>query len=73
MKTHLQSSAISFVTYDADHLFLEVYFRDGNIYRYIGVEPEMHLAFLLADSHGKFFNSIIRNNYKVEWIGTWES
>lgn len=73
MKTPIDSSAIGQVEYWPEYLWLDVYFKDGNIYRYAGVEPTIHLRFLSADSHGQFFNSIIRNNYKVEWIGTWES
>ncbi len=54
--THLQS-----VGYDASSRTLTIEFRDGTIYEYEGVPPEVHAELMNAKSHGKYFHRRIRN------------
>lgn len=54
--THLQS-----VGYDASSRILTVEFRNGSIYEYENVPPEVHAELMTADSHGKYFHRHIRS------------
>lgn len=64
----LTSSLLNSVAYDASHALLEVEFRDGSVYRYENVPPDVHEDLLRAESHGKFFIRYIRNEYPYERI-----
>jgi hypothetical protein len=59
----VESEAIREIEYDADAEALFVRFTDGDWYRYAGVPPELHAAFLAADSHGRFFQAHIRDRF----------
>ena len=54
--TNLQS-----VGYDEDSRTLTIEFRNGSIYEYENVPPEVHAELMNADSHGKYFHRHIRN------------
>lgn len=54
--TNLQS-----VGYDASARILTIEFRNGSIYEFAGVPPEVHAELMEAKSHGKYFHSRIRN------------
>jgi KTSC domain len=47
---------------DTDAL-LEVEFRSGDVYQFFDVPAESYQALLQAESHGKYFNSHIRNRF----------
>ncbi len=60
----MPSTAIGRIAYLAADRELDVTFvGSGRTYTYIGVEPEVHEAFLRAGSKGQFFNARIRNRY----------
>lgn len=42
---------------------MEVVFRRGAVYRYVGVPALLFASFLVAASKGRFFNSNVRNQY----------
>jgi hypothetical protein len=67
-RERVSSSSITSVGYDADIKTLEVEFVSGRVYRYRGVEEEVHEAFLRASSKGKFFNEHIKDAYPFELI-----
>lgn len=54
--TNLQS-----VGYDASSRVLTIEFRNGSTYEYEDVPPEVHAELMKAKSHGKYFQSHIRN------------
>jgi hypothetical protein len=47
---------------------LDITFKTGSKYRYFGVPLSVFNLFANADSHGKFFQSNIRSQYKFEKI-----
>jgi len=63
--TPVASSVIAEIRYDDESATLEVHFRNGRVYRYLGVPPEEYNALIGADSVGQYFNQEIRTRYKV--------
>lgn len=68
----VNSTAIASIGYDEGKRQLEVKFRKNNsgggggVYKYFGVPPYVYYEFIYADSHGKYFNSVIKKeNYAV--------
>ena len=60
----MPSTAIGRIAYTADDRELDVTFiGSGRTYTYIGVEPEVHEAFVRASSKGQYFNARIRDRY----------
>jgi hypothetical protein len=62
------SSNISSVGYDSTLATLEVTFKSGRSYRYTGVPAQVHVQFLAAGSHGKYFHTHIRDRYPTEQV-----
>lgn len=54
--TNLQS-----VGYDDSSHILTIEFRNGSVYEYEDVPPEVHAELMNADSHGKYFQRHIRS------------
>jgi hypothetical protein len=66
---HLQSSALSSVSYDESHHALSATFRgSGRTYVYEDVPQELYDALLFADSIGAFFNAHIRDRFAFHEI-----
>lgn len=65
----LDSSFIIKVSWYEDAEVLMVTFNTGSIWTYHEVPFEIYSALVKAPSHGKFFNSNIRNTYKGERVG----
>jgi len=62
MKTvQVSSSSISEVGFGNGTL--EITFTNGKTYQYFNVPEETFEEMIASDSVGKFFNSVIRNNY----------
>jgi hypothetical protein len=67
----MPSTAIGRIAYARDNRELDVTFvGSGRTYTYIGVEPEVHEAFVRAPSKGQYFNARIRNRYPFRKWGT---
>lgn len=60
------STVIACYAYFVARQELCLMFRSGKVYRYYGVEEETFRKMLAADSMGKAFNELIRDNYKFE-------
>lgn len=56
----VKSTNVSAVGYDAEEKILEVAFRNGGIYQYAGVQPEMYADLLAAESVGRFVSQVVR-------------
>ena len=67
-RTHVDSSSISSVGYDETAHLLEVKFNNGRTYDYENVPREVYDAFMAADSHGRFFNHVIRNGFPTRQV-----
>jgi hypothetical protein len=63
-RVSVESSSIDSVGYEDE--VLEIRFRNGGVYRYFGVPPEVCLDLLRADSKGRFFNRYVRGVYRGE-------
>lgn len=64
----VQSSNLSHVGYSPDSREMVVRFKSGGTYKYSGVPPEAHSAFMAADSKGGHFAKNISGKYKHEKI-----
>lgn len=60
------SSNIQSVGYDAEKQVLEVEFKSGGVYRYVGVNAETHEGLMRAASTGGYFAKHIRGKYALE-------
>ncbi len=61
----VNSSCLSFASYDRARAILEVTFKsDGATHRYAGVSPTTWGGLQTADSVGNYFNIHIRNSHQ---------
>ncbi|MFS2049742.1 KTSC domain-containing protein [Variovorax sp. Varisp41] len=59
--TAVESHQDAAVGYDAERRMLQVTFtRGSNVYQYPDVAPEVHAAFMAAESKGKYFGEHIK-------------
>jgi len=65
----VKSSLITAVDYDADTKRLVVEFKNGGIYVYGSVPPELYKDMLYSESVGKFFAANIKGNFPFEKAG----
>jgi hypothetical protein len=64
----VSSGMIAAIGYDEGSETLEVEFHSGAVYRYLGVEPDVHEDFRAAPSKGAFFNAHIKDAYPFEQL-----
>ena len=63
----LESKMLSAAAYDYSKQILYLRFRNsGDVYRYYDFPAALHLAFLGAESKGRFFRSHIRDHFRYE-------
>ena len=62
----LESEMFASSAYDAGKHILYLRFRSGEVYRYFEFPAEQYDAFLGAESHGRYFLSHIRNQFRYE-------
>jgi KTSC domain len=62
-RVELQSTSLTAATYQEHGAVLELEFRSGAIYRYIGVPEPVYQGLLSAESKGRYFNQHIRNRF----------
>jgi hypothetical protein len=60
-----RSAQLASIGYDVAKGVLEVEFRKGGIYQYVGVCAETHRQLLAAPSIGTYFNEMIREGSLV--------
>jgi hypothetical protein len=60
----VESSALASVGYSKKLRALEIEFRNGAIYRYLDVGPEVYEALLKARSKARFYDDNIRHKYR---------
>ena len=64
----VESSNLASVGYDEATQTLEVEFNHGGIYQYFEVPKEVYEELMIADSHGKYFNGCIKDDYEYQRI-----
>ncbi|SDI48832.1 KTSC domain-containing protein [Actinokineospora alba] len=60
----LASASVASVGYDAATETLEVEFRNGNVYQYLGVAKRLYWGLMSAPSVGAFLNREIRDSHE---------
>jgi hypothetical protein len=60
----VESSAVATVGYSKKLRALEIEFRNGAIYRYLEVGPDVYHALLNARSKARFYDDNIRHKYR---------
>lgn len=60
----IQSTALATVGYSKRLRALEIEFRNGAIYRYFDVGPEVCEALLKANSKARFYDQNVRHKYR---------
>ena len=64
-RTAVRSSNIKAIGFDGATLILEVEFKTGSIYQYLGVAQTTYDRFLSAPSKGRFFDNNVRERFKT--------
>ena len=59
----VDSSTFASVGYDTIALLLELEFRSGEVYQYLGTPHSIHRELMAAESKGRFFNQNIRDRF----------
>ena len=62
------SSTIKSIGYDAEAMILEIEFRRGGVYRYLGVPELLYRRLMACPSKGAFFNSSIAQQFRAEQL-----
>jgi hypothetical protein len=62
----LESKMLASSAYDAGKQILYLRFRSGDVYRYFEFPEEQYQEFLDAESHGHYFLSNIRNQFRYD-------
>ena len=65
----ISSSMIRSIGYDESISTLEIEFNSGAIWNYYDFSLTSWYEFDGAESHGKFFHSFIKNNYRESQVG----
>lgn len=66
-RLEVESSSIAAVGYVPG--LLEVEFKHGGVFEYLGVPPQVCLALLCASSKGRFLNQYIVGRYRCRRLG----
>ena len=64
----VESKALASVGYSKRLRALEIEFRRGGTYRYLGVPPSVHQALLAAESKARFYNTNVRGKYRSVFV-----
>ena len=60
----IESKALAAVGYSKRLRALEIEFRNGAVYRYLDVSPQVHTALMAAPSKASFYHENIRGKYR---------
>ena len=67
-RVHLESSALAAVSFSPESNVLEVEFRDGHVYEYVGVSCSLYEQLLTAPSKGAFLVRFIRDCFPYQRV-----
>lgn len=63
-RSRIESSFLRAIGYSPESQTLEVEFKSGRIYQYMGVAPETYRALMAAESVGNFYSCMISSKYE---------
>ena len=69
-RTPVESSSLVSIGFSRKAQILEIEFRSGAIYRYLGVTPTVFEELKKAESKGRYFAQSIRGKYEFRRIKT---
>ncbi len=64
----VESSDLVAIGYDAKSRTLEIEFKEGRIYQYFDVEPDVYDRFTRTDSYGEYFYAHINKHYRYKRV-----
>lgn len=64
----VESSDLVSIGYDARERVLEIEFKEGRIYQYLDVEPDIYERFTRTDSYGEYFYAHINKHYRYKRV-----
>lgn len=64
----VDSTDLVSIGYDAKAHTLEIEFKEGRIYQYQDVAPDVHARFMCADSYGEYFFASINKHYRYKKV-----
>ena len=67
--SHVRSTNVCAVGYDAPTNTLQVQFLSGAVYQYYGVSEDLYSLFMQAPSKGQFLHGNIKNQYAYSRVG----
>jgi len=62
------SAVLRSIGYDATTKTLEAELNNGKVYRYYDVPVKVYEGLMAAESHGRYFNTYIRAQYRYERV-----
>ncbi len=62
----VESSDLVAIGYDAKTRTLEIEFKEGRVYQYVDVEPDVYERFTRTDSYGEYFYAHINKHYRYK-------
>jgi hypothetical protein len=65
----VESTMIRTIGFDPDTSTLEVVFNNDEVWHYFDFPESLWYEFETADSHGKFFNRMIKKHYAESRVG----
>jgi hypothetical protein len=70
LRKSVDSEAVNSIGYDGQHQTLEVEFREGRVYKYLGVPERTYRELMRADSIGRFVATKIKPKFKFSPVVT---
>jgi hypothetical protein len=67
-RIRVKSSNICSIGYDSNNSLLEIEFMNGSIYHFYGIHRNIFDGLMNAQSHGRYFASMIKNEYRYRRI-----
>lgn len=64
----VESSDLVAIGYDPKSRTLEIEFKEGRVYQYFDVEPEVYERFTRTDSYGEYFYAHINKHYRYKRV-----
>lgn len=64
----LESSVLASALYFPRKQVLELEFRSGAVYRYLGFPPQQYGELLAADSKGSYFSHYVRDRFPCQRV-----
>ena len=68
-RKNIESSMIQSIGYDANNSTLEIEFKSGAVWQYFDFLESSWYEFEAAESQGKFFHRVIKNQYSESRVG----